>query len=204
MTDQLKAAKRDEVLFAFHRDCDHPTVEQIIAWTERYPEFAEDIRAHAAIRLDWAADNDAEYDQPDELMLARGHSRALNAIYIAQVAQQAEAAGEAVTFQQLMAASGTTIPQLARELGIERGILADLVGGRMLAPVGRRLVEGFGRAIQATGQKFERALRSALAQPTLGHAKADRQPTVVARPYADIIRSSSMSDERRAYWLGED
>lgn len=84
MTDQLNAAKRDEVLFAFHRACERPTVQQIIDWTERYPEFAEDIRDHAAIRLEWAADSHAQQDQPDELMLARGHSRALNAIYNAQ------------------------------------------------------------------------------------------------------------------------
>ena len=49
MTDQTKATRRDEVLFAFHRECATPTLDQIIDWTQRYPEFADDIRAHAGI-----------------------------------------------------------------------------------------------------------------------------------------------------------
>lgn len=45
---------RDEVLFAFHQACERPTAEQIIEWTQRYPPFADDIRDHAAVRLDAA------------------------------------------------------------------------------------------------------------------------------------------------------
>ena len=36
---------RDEVLLAFQEACKRPTTEQILDWTSRYPEFAEDIRA---------------------------------------------------------------------------------------------------------------------------------------------------------------
>lgn len=50
-----RAKKRDEVLLAFQEACKRPTTEQILQWTNRYPDFAEDIRAHAAIARDWAA-----------------------------------------------------------------------------------------------------------------------------------------------------
>ena len=80
MKDQLDAVKRDEVLFAFHRACHRPTTEQIAEWTKNYPEFAEDIRIHAAIRLDWEARPEEASEEPDDLLLRRGHSRALNAI----------------------------------------------------------------------------------------------------------------------------
>ena len=87
MRDQLNAAKRDEVLFAFHCACPRPTTEQIVEWARNYPKFAEDIRIHAAIRLEWAArPEEAEEEEPDELLLTRGHSRALNAIYNAKAA----------------------------------------------------------------------------------------------------------------------
>lgn len=55
MTGPEKLNRRDEVLFAFHEACDAPSPEDIIAWAEKYPEYADDIRAHGAIRRDWAA-----------------------------------------------------------------------------------------------------------------------------------------------------
>ena len=79
MTDQTEATRRDEVLFAFHRECATPTLDQIIDWTQRYPEFADDIRAHAGIMRDWAADEESEEEVVDELMMNRARSRALNA-----------------------------------------------------------------------------------------------------------------------------
>ena len=69
MTAQKRTDELDEVLFAFHQACEHPTAEQIIAWTGRYPEFAEDIRAHAAILKDWAARRSLPAAEPDETML---------------------------------------------------------------------------------------------------------------------------------------
>ena len=80
MTDQTQANRRDQVLIAFHRDCTCPTVDQIIEWTTRYPEFAEDIREHAAILRDWAAELCDEEEPADDLLLQRGRSFALNAI----------------------------------------------------------------------------------------------------------------------------
>lgn len=59
-----RAKKRDEVLLAFQEACKRPTVEQIVEWTNRYPDFAEDIRAHAAIARDWAASE--KLDMPSD------------------------------------------------------------------------------------------------------------------------------------------
>ena len=46
MTDRSPTPDRDEVLFAFQEACPRPTAQQLIDWTGRYPQFAEDIRAH--------------------------------------------------------------------------------------------------------------------------------------------------------------
>ena len=43
------------MLFAFHQACKQPSAEDILEWTSRYPQFADDIRADAAVARDWAA-----------------------------------------------------------------------------------------------------------------------------------------------------
>ena len=205
MTDQTKAARRDEVLFAFHRECDCPTMDQIIAWTQRYPDFADDIRAHAGIMRDWAAEGGLEEEDVDDLMMNRAQSRALNAIYDAQVAARSETqSDENVTFDQLLSAAGLTTPQLSRVLDIGRDILSDLFRGKMRAPVGKRLVQALLDKLQTTRARFDHALSYALDHPSLGHAKASQQPTVIQRSYEEIVRSSTMSADRKSYWLEED
>lgn len=198
---------RDEVLFDFHEACERPTAEQIIEWTSRFPQFADDIRAHAAVARDWIAREGQPQEQADESLLARGFSRVLDALYNAANAAE-QAAPTAMTnpasFHDVMAARGKDVRVLARELDIERGVIADLVSGRMLAPVGKRLVAAFTTALSMPLQAFDQAHQAALAAPRIGLAKAEQAPTVVAKSYADIIRDSTMSPERKRYWLEED
>jgi hypothetical protein len=205
MTNQNRTEERDEVLFAFHRACNDPTAKQIIEWVKRYPQFAEDIRAHAALLKDWADREGLPTEEPDETMLSRSRSRALNALYDAEVALTSEqSSASSHSFEQMMNERGTDIPQLARDLNIARGILAALVSGRMEPPVGERLVTALMGALAIARNAFNDALRSALAVPRIGHAKADGAPTVIPRSYEELIRASSMPDERKKYWLSED
>ncbi len=137
-------------------------------------------------------------------MLTRARSRALNALYNAEVAQRSDVNASQRSFEQMMQARGTDVPQLARELGIARSVLADLVSGGMRAPVGKRLVDALTHALGITEATFQAALQLALRSPRLGHAKADGTPSIVARSYKEIIKDSSMPQERQRYWLGED
>lgn len=203
MRKDNEVASRDEVLFAFHRTCEHPTAEQIIEWTERYPHLADDIRAHAAVALDWARSPEDDIQKLDGALLSRSRSRALNAIYNAQRAAEDKGSGE-LTLQQMMSDAGLSVPHLARQIDIERSVLADLTAGRMRLPIGRRLVEALTAALGVTSDALERAVAPLLSNPRLGMAKADREPTVFARSYEEIIRGSSMSEERKQYWLGGD
>jgi hypothetical protein len=196
-------AKRDEVLFAFQQTCEQPTAQDIIDWTDRYPQFAEDIRAHAAIARDWAARRDFPVVEPDEDLLARGRSRVLNALYNAEVAAKA-VADPSKSFQHLMAKRGIDVPQLARELDIARSVLADLVNGGMLAPLGTKLVAALAGKLEASLEALDQAVQYALASPRLGHAKAEGTPTIIPRPYEEVVRTSNMTSERKAYWLSND
>jgi hypothetical protein len=201
MTANEKNIDREDVLFAFHRECERPTARQIIEWTERYPAFADDIRAHAAIALDMPAGAEDAALEPDATMLACGRSRALNAIHNAR---RAAAAEQQPTWDQMLAARNTTVPQLARTIDIERSVLAELAAGRMRLPIGLRLVAALTGALNAPAEWLESAATQLLASPRLGHAKANQPPVVNARSYREIILDSSMSDERQKFWLGED
>lgn len=204
MSDTNRKDERDEVLFALHRECSNPTAQQIIQWIEKYPQFADDIRAHAAILKDWAASEAFPVLEPSGAMLSRSQSRAMDALHKAQIAPLAERAGaETRTFEQIMASCGTDVPQLSRKLNIGRGILSALVSGRMLAPVGDRLVEAFMSSLSITQDVFNAALQYAQATPRLGHAKAEGTPTVIPRTYEELVRASSMLDDRKRFWLGE-
>lgn len=204
MTDQTKANRRDQVLIAFHRDCTCPTVDQIIEWTTRYPEFAEDIREHAAILRDWAAEPCDEDEPADDLLLQRGRSFALNAIYEAQNAPAEDSEESFKTFDQLMEAQDLSTQKLSRSLGIAREVLADLFRGRMKSPVGKRLLDALMKEFRVGYEQFQEAFRYALANPSIGHAKANRQPTISQRSYEEVVRGSNMSEERKLFWLSDD
>lgn len=192
---------RDEVLFAFDQACNCPTAAQIIEWCERFPQFADDIRAYAAISRELAARAALPAEKADETMLARGFSRVLNLLYEAEKA--VTTSSRAQSFEQAMQARGTDTRQLARSLDIARSVLADLFSGRMLAPAGARLVTAFREALGMTPEGFAAAHGLALRTQNTVHAKATEAPTATPRPYEAIIRDSSMSDERKRFWLSE-
>jgi len=205
MTEHVNAADRDQILLAFHQDCERPSVEDIIEWTEKHPELADDIRAHAALLRDWAAQDGLPQQVPDDLALVRARSRALNALHSVRAEHAEEPQQATASFGAMIAAKGTNIRELARQLDIDRGALADMIDGVMLAPIGERLVTAWMSFFAVSRSAFENALASALATPRLGHASASGTPQIIPRPYEEIIRSStSMSAERIRYWLGED
>ena len=55
-----------------------------MAWVNRFPQFADDIRAHAAVAWDWATQTVDSEVEVDESMAARAYSEALNIIYAAE------------------------------------------------------------------------------------------------------------------------
>jgi len=203
MTARPQTPDRDEVLFAFHEACPRPTAEQIIDWTSRYPQFANDIRAHAAVARDWDARRELSAEEPSEIELARAYSRAINALYEAD-AKAAASPAATQTFQDILAARGTNARALAQEVGISRGVIADLIGGRMHAPVGRRFLDAVCRALAITHAVFSGAIEIALGRPQPVLAKAASTPTVNARSYEEVIRESGMSEDQIRYWLDED
>lgn len=204
MIEQNRNPDRDDVLFAFHQACDNPTAEQVSEWTRRYPQYANDIREHAALRAQWASDSDEHGAEPDESMLARGRSYALNLLHDARQEAAAQSDSEK-TWAQALSAAGFDIPRLARCVNIDRMVLAELNAGRMRLPLGRRLTDALADVLGMSTAWLERVISDLLTGPRrLGHAKADEAPTINTRSYAEVIHASSMSEDEKRYWLGED
>lgn len=200
MTKPNRSQERDAVLFAFHEAFTRPTAAQIIEWAERYPQFADDIRAHAAVAREWDDELDKVHVEADESLLAAGYSRALDLMFKARTA----ASGAHQTFQEVTAARGMTVPQVARAIGIDRGIVADLFGGRMSGPVRNVFVDAVISVLSIPRDTFAALHQRALNQPTLGLAKANHAPSVVVRPYDDIIRTcDDLTPEEKRKWLEE-
>lgn len=206
MTHQNRTEDRDEVLFAFHQACSCPTASQIIEWTDRYPQYAEDIRAHAAVAREWTDSDEEVLAEPDESLLASAYSRALNAIYKAETSPTSPPTrAAAATFQELLLARGMTVPQLAHAIGMKRGIVGDLVSGRMSGPIKNVFINAVKGVLDITREVFEAAHQRALAAPTLGPAKADHAPSIIVRTYEQIIRTSDQfTDEEKRHWLEEE
>ena len=203
MIEQNRNPERDDVLFAFHQTCDNPTAEQVSEWTHRYPQYADDIREHAALRAQWASDSDGHDAEPDESMLARGRSHALNLLHSARQEAAAQNVSEK-TWAQALSAAGFDIPRLARYINIDRMVLAELNAGRMRLPLGRRLTDALTDVLGMSAAWLERVVSDLLAGPRrLGHAKADEAPTINTRSYTEVIHASSMSETEKRYWLGE-
>lgn len=203
MIEQNRNPERDDVLFAFHQTCDNPTAEQVSEWTRRYPQYAGDIREHAALRAQWASEPDESGAEPDESMLARGRSNALNLLHNARQEAAVQNVSEK-TWPQAVSAAGFDIPRLARCINIDRMVLAELNAGRMRLPLGRRLANALSDVLGMSVAWLERAVSDLLAGPRrLGHAKADEAPTINTRSYAEVIQASSMSEDEKRYWLGE-
>lgn len=207
MNERKRKEDRDDVLYAFHRECERPTTAQIMRWIELYPEYADDIRAHAAVSRDWAAQEVGPVVEPSATMFARTYSNALNAIYNADAkAKKADddQRAAAQSFHDLAAARQKEIYQIADDVEVGREVVADLFNGWMRRPVRARLIDGICGVLQITRETFDRALTSALAQPRLGHAKSGTAPTITPRSCDKIIRESDTSPERKRHFLEED
>jgi hypothetical protein len=203
MTNNNVNADRDDVLFAFHQKCTRPTADDISTWVRRYPQFAEDIRIHAGIARDMADEEENSMEVP-EAVFRRGYSRALSALYSADLENAASESDMYRSFEAVLEARGKTIPTLANEIAIRRSVIADLFGGRVLPPLSQRMTEALQRSLVISAEKVLELLQHALGQPKLGMAKARNITAVIARPFEEVIRTSGMSEEQIRYWLGED
>ncbi|WP_076858443.1 hypothetical protein [Bradyrhizobium mercantei] len=147
---------------------------------------------------EYAQETDEEVSQS---ALDTAYSNALNAIYSARKSETQ--ANAATSFDDIVAARNIDVLDMADEMDIARGVLADLFDGAMLRPARKRLKDAVCEMLKITSAMFDGAHDLALNNPRFGHAKATGAPVMRARPCDEIIRDSPMTPERVRYWLEE-
>lgn len=195
--------ERDEVLIAFHEECDIPTRADVERWAQAHPGFAQDIREHAAVRLAMVADLIEQPAQLDDNMVARGRSRVQAAMFAAEAGDRVveATAASGSTLNAMLKSAGLSQAELARRLPIKRVVVADLFAGRM-SDLRPRFSTAISRELGVSLAEFNVAHAHAARIPALGgRAKSVGQPVANQRTFEEIIRSSGMSEEEIAYWL---
>tara|TARA_R110002096_G_scaffold287906_2_gene481548 strand:+ start:383 stop:1084 length:702 start_codon:yes stop_codon:yes gene_type:complete len=222
MTNYATKEEKSEVLYAFHLACETPTSKDIIEWTKRYPQYADDILEHAELLLAQKSRSQSGPCQPDEEMLAKGRSEAMSAIYEAeQGASESFVDAEsdtntsdgsgvtlgpssAINFDLLLKNACKPIPTLARDIDIDRAVVAEVAAGRVRLPIGDRFLAAVASILGLQPDNIVAAIRQSLDRPRLGPAKARDRPVIESIPYRDVILGSvNMTPEQIQYWLDE-
>ena len=222
MTNYTTKEEKSEILYAFHLACEYPTARDIITWTNQYPQYADDIREHAELLLAQKSRSQSEPLKPDEKMLAKGRSEAMSAIYEAEktagesiddseieanTADGSDSVPEpasAVNFDLLLKNARKSIPTLARDIDIDRAVIAEVAAGRVRLPMGDRFLSAIASVLGLTPDNIVAAIQQSLHRPRLGPAKARDRPVIGSVPYRDVVSSSiNMTPEQIQYWLDE-
>ena len=171
----------DEVIFAFHRAVDIPTPAEVAKWTRDYPQFADEIRAHAVEIIDME-------------MLAAS----------APVADAVTPpASEVKTLREVIREGGLTLPDFADELDISSAVVSDVNSGRILThTVPAKFVRLAATFLRQSVEDLAAVVAGPKERPALALLKAKAGP-VEGQPvtWEEAIHSSDMDDDRKAFWL---
>ncbi|MCJ2007048.1 helix-turn-helix domain-containing protein [Methylobacterium sp. J-092] len=178
----------DDIIFRFHQAAEPLTPELVGDWVGRYPQFADDIRAHAVEIVDMrflagqdAGDEAAPADEP-----------------------ATPVAG--TTLRAVAKAAGTSLRDLADDLGIARSIVSDLntatietasVRGRFVRLASERLgvtMEWLSTVLAGPGEASVGAAFKAEGMPGVGRR----------RTWEEAVRDSDMDAGRKAFWTAEE
>ena len=171
MIERNKNPGTGRVLFAFHRKCERPTALQMIAWTERYPQFADDIREHAAVRPPRASDENRTLNlmRPCWRAPAAAPLNLLHATHQESEAAQkvSENLASGSVGRRLQCSAACAVHQ-CRSHGYRR-----IGGGAHASPLGHRLSDALTDALGTTPLRWTCRGRALGRAAALEHAKAD-------------------------------
>ncbi|MEN3236381.1 hypothetical protein PUR29_22805 [Methylobacterium ajmalii] len=187
----------DEILIRFHEEADQITPELVRAWTDAYPQYAEEIRAHAVERIEMAhhrrrADADTAVTDFSEFVRAA-----------VQAAAERHAPEPVPGLRGVLASHEMDVRTFAAEIGLARSIVADLGSGQIVAgTVPQRFMRIASERLGCTVEWLQAVLSNSRHAATAPAFKSSATPTAGrARTWDEAVRASTMPDERKAFWL---
>ncbi|GJD34010.1 helix-turn-helix domain-containing protein [Methylobacterium aerolatum] len=178
-------ATLDEVLFAFHQAVDIPGPGDVALWTKQYPQFADEIRAHAVEIIDMEALASAEPSSGETT-----------------VAKPA-AATDNRTLREIARAKGTTLADFAEDIGLSSAIVADVNTGRIrpetVTQKFKRLTADY---FKMTIDEIASIIAGQKEQPALAMLKS-KSGYVQGEPvtWEEAVLASDMDEEDKTLWL---
>jgi hypothetical protein len=190
----------EDVIDALMTEEPEPRYEALVAWSERYPQFREELMAFFAEWSDQAAAS-GEVDVDEERLGNLGVSHALNLLH--QRAKAVKASQAPKTTPRLL--------KFASERGISGEALACAVrldlqlvrklDLRRIPDVPRLCIEALATKLSS---QAEQVVQMIIGMPLLSLSvqhKSKRKPVPATETFAEAIRRSSLSNEDKEYWL---
>lgn len=191
----------DDILDAVLVEESEPTYAALIRWSARYPEHGE---ALAEFFATWAvqAELPQETAADEERLASLTVSHALNILHERDVAAKHEPKASSATPRLIATAraAGVSEEQLADRIGLDVGIVQKLDLHR-ITDIPRACFERLARVLMTASDR----VREMTTGPALVAAgtryKAKKRPFVTTEHFADAIRTSSLAEEAKRYWL---
>ncbi|WP_411901635.1 helix-turn-helix domain-containing protein [Methylorubrum thiocyanatum] len=175
----------DDVLFAFHQAVDVPGPDDVARWTKDYPEFADEIRAHAVEIIDMEA---LAADEPSTGETA-----------VAAPAQTIVGR----TLREVARAGGISLADFADEIDISPAVVSDVNTGRILpGTVTKKFVRLTAGFFRLAIDEVAAVVAGPKERPAFAMLKA-RSGHVEGKPvtWEEAVLASDMDEERKAFWL---
>ncbi len=192
---------RDTVLADFMSACPTPTASDVRRWMKEHPDRAVAIGELAATMIELSIYRaPGPLATPTEAEVERAHAMTADTMRGLGVDL-----GETVpSLKDLFARAGSSVPQIEAETGVPREVVGAMEAGWMSPPVAPRILAALAAALRVKSATVAAAVAAAAAAPRGTPAKATGRPTVTQRTCRQIVEDSSLSEERKAHWLGED
>ena len=183
-----RSATLDEVLFAFHQAVDIPSPQEVARWTKDYPQFADEIRAHAVEIIDMEA---LAADEP--------------IVGEAAVSKPAPAAS-GKTLREVIRECGMSLADFADDIDISPAVVSDVNTGRILPETVpqkfARVAAGF---LKRAVEDISATVMGAKERPALAMLKAKAGPVEGrAVTWEEAVLASDMDEDRKAFWLSDE
>jgi hypothetical protein len=190
----------EDVIDALMTEEPEPRYEALVQWSERYPQFREELMAFFAEWSDQAATS-GEVDVDEERLGNLGVSYALNLLHRRNEAVKAsETPKTAPRLLKFASSQGVSGEALACAVRLDLQLVRKLDLRRILE-VPRLCVDTLATELRLQAEQIMRMIIGApLMSPSVQH-KSKRKPAPTTETFEEAIRRSSLSNDDKEYWL---
>lgn len=190
----------EDVIDALMTEEPEPRYDALVRWSERYPQFLEELMAFFA---EWSiqAGIDSEADVDEERLRNLGVSYALDLLYRRENAMKASRSANTAR-QLLKAATAIGVPceALAHAVRLD-ALLVRKLDLRRIRDVPRLCIDALATELRLQAEQVMAMIIGAPLLSSSTQHKSKRKPVPTTETFAEAVRGSSLSEAEKDYWL---